>query len=177
MSPRSSPIDYDQLGEETRVHADCYRDPRVFEDELERIYHRTWVYVGHESEIPEPGDFKQAWIGRQSVLLIRGEDGRARVLMNRCSHRAATLCQTARGNARVLRCAYHGWSFGCDGRLRGMPYADGYGPNLDKAAWSLAAPSRVDGYHPNFAQRRSSAEACRIGSNWQCTPPPSSFAR
>ena len=146
MSPRSSPIDYDRLVEETRVHADCYRDPRVFEDELERIYHRTWVYVGHESEIPEPGDFKQAWIGRQSVLLIRGEDGRARVLMNRCSHRAATLCQTTRGNARVLRCAYHGWSFGCDGRLRGMPYADGYGPNFDKAAWSLAAPSRVDGY-------------------------------
>ena len=117
MSPRSSPIDYDRLVEETRVHADCYRDPRVFEDELERIYHRTWVYLGHESEIPEPGDFKQAWIGRQSVLLIRGEDGRARALMNRCSHRAATLCQTERGNARVLRCAYHGWSYDSAGRM------------------------------------------------------------
>ncbi len=139
-------VDYDLLVEESRVHAACYVDPRIFEDELERIYHRIWVYVGHESEVPEPGDYKQAWIGRQSVLLIRGEDREVRVLMNRCAHRAATLCQTYRGNTRVLRCAYHGWTFGCDGQLRGMPYADAYGPTLDKSRWGLDAPARVDRY-------------------------------
>ena len=139
-------IDYDGLVEEARVHGDCYVDPAIFDDELERIFYRSWVYVGHEAEVPDPGDFKQGWIGRQSVLLIRGEDREVRVLMNRCAHRAATLCQTYRGNARVLRCAYHGWSYGCDGRLRGMPYADGYGPNLDKDQWSLTSPPRVDRY-------------------------------
>lgn len=144
--PRRTSVDYDGLVEDRRVHADCYVDPAIFEDELERIYHRTWVYIGHESEVPAPGDYKQAWIGRQSVLLIRGEDRELRVLMNRCAHRAATLCQTDRGNARVLRCAYHGWTFGCDGSLRGVPYPDAYGPKLDKSEWSLAAPARVDSY-------------------------------
>lgn len=146
MRARESAIDYGALVLESRVHAACYRDPAIFEDELERIFYSGWVYIGHESEVPEPGDYKRAWIGRQSVLLIRGDDRLVRVLANRCSHRAAALCQTDRGQARTLRCAYHGWTFGCDGQLRAAPYADGYGPGFDKAAWSLNAPPRVDRY-------------------------------
>ena len=66
MRRRTNAIDYDSLVEEHRVHADCYLDPDIFEDEIEQIFYRGWVYVGHESEVPEPGDFVRARIGRQS---------------------------------------------------------------------------------------------------------------
>ncbi len=101
MRQRVTAIDYDGLVQQHRVHADCYIDPEIYEDELERIFYRGWVYVGHESEVPDPGDWKQAWIGRLSVLLIRGDDRKVRVLMNRCAHRAATLCQSDRGSYRL----------------------------------------------------------------------------
>lgn len=128
------------------VHASLYIDPAVFELEMERIFDRCWVYVAHESEIPEPGGFKLAWIGRKSVIVARGEDRIVRVLMNRCAHRGATVCQVERGTAATFRCAYHGWSFRTDGSLAAAPYADGYGPSFRREDWSLAAAPRVASY-------------------------------
>ncbi len=157
-------IDYDRLVRPHRVHADCYLDSEIFQDELERIFYRGWVYIGHESEVLDPGDWKQAWIGRQSVLLIRGDDRRVRVLMNRCAHRAATLCQSEQGSGRVLRCAYHGWTYACDGQLKAIPYADGYGPDLDKSDWNLASPPRVERYR-GFVFASVSAEGISLAEH------------
>src|SRR5690349_14170669 len=81
-----------------RVHRNIYIDPAVFEAELERIFARTWVYVGHESEVPKPGDFTTTTIGRQPVILTRRDDGQLTVLLNRCTHRASTICQERRGS-------------------------------------------------------------------------------
>jgi phenylpropionate dioxygenase-like ring-hydroxylating dioxygenase large terminal subunit len=126
------------------VHASLYLDPQVFE--LERIFHRGWVYVAHESEVPGPGSLRLSWIGRRSVIVARGEDGTVRVMMNRCAHRAATVCQQERGTTATFRCAYHGWSFHTDGTLAAVPYADAYGEDFRREAWGLSPAPRVASY-------------------------------
>ena len=68
-------VNYDSLVQEDRVHSRVYTDPQIFEDEMERIFHRGWVFVGHASEIPKPGDYRMAWVGRYPIIMVRGEDG------------------------------------------------------------------------------------------------------
>ena len=89
---------YAHLVSDLGVHRDIYVDPAVFEAELRRIFGRVWVYVGHESEVPRAGDFKTSWIGRQPVIVSRDQHGRLHVLYNRCTHRAATVCQERGGH-------------------------------------------------------------------------------
>lgn len=110
---------------------------------MERIFMRTWVYVGHDSEIPATGDYKSTSIGTEPVILIRQEDGEPRVVVNRCSHRGAAVCLMPRGNESGFRCQYHGWTFGLDGALVGLPYSD---ETVDKEALALSAPPRVESY-------------------------------
>ena len=99
-------IDYEALVEDDRVHGRVYTDPAIFEEEIDKIFSRGWVYVGHASEIPRPGDFRVTDIGRQSVIMVRADDGQVQLLMNRCAHRANAVCQVERGNAKMFRCAY-----------------------------------------------------------------------
>jgi len=134
------------LVEDGRVRTEIYTDPRVFEAEMARIFARTWVYVAHESEIAEPGDYKTVTIGTQPVIAVRDKDRRVRVLFNRCRHRGASVCQRERGNALYFRCAYHGWTYDCDGALLGMPYASRYDPSFDREAMGLAQAPRVDSH-------------------------------
>jgi phenylpropionate dioxygenase-like ring-hydroxylating dioxygenase large terminal subunit len=132
---------------EDRVHGRIYTDPDIFELEMERIFGRCWVYVGHESEISEPGDYKSTWIGGQPVILTRDADeGEIHVLYNRCRHRAATVCQQERGNANYFRCAYHGWTYNNRGELIGVPYRQGYGEGSTYAEFGLVPVARVDSY-------------------------------
>src|SRR5580704_12486610 len=83
-----------------RVHRAIYTDPAVFELEMQRIFERTWVYLGHASEIKEPGDYKTTMIGRHPVIVARLPDGGISALVNRCRHRGATICQHDSGNSR-----------------------------------------------------------------------------
>jgi phenylpropionate dioxygenase-like ring-hydroxylating dioxygenase large terminal subunit len=138
--------DYQRLIGAGRVHGSLYTDPRVFADELERIWYRTWVYVGHESEVPQPGDYVAKTIGPQSVIMTRHSDGVVHLLLNRCSHRANQLCEAARGNSRALRCHYHGWTFATDGTLLGYPFRQGYAGDEAKAALGLARVARTASY-------------------------------
>src|SRR4030081_2431013 len=85
--------DYDALVKDDRVHGRVYTDPAIFEEEMDEIFSRGWVYVGHAGEIPRPGDFRVTDIGRQSVIMVRDDDGRVQLLMNRCAHRANAVCQ------------------------------------------------------------------------------------
>ena len=98
----NEPINYSDLVREDRVHSRVYTDQQIFEDEMERVFHRGWVFVGHASEIPEPGDYRLALVGRYPIIMVRGDDGEVRLLSNRCRHRANTVCQIERGNARLL---------------------------------------------------------------------------
>lgn len=120
-----------------RVHTDAYTDPRVFELEMARIWSRTWVYVGHESEIPEPGNYKTSHIGLAPVIVSRGDDGGINVFYNRCRHRGSVVCREPRGFANSFRCPYHGWIYGKDGRLLGVSMRDGYPKDFDQPSGLL----------------------------------------
>ncbi len=136
--------DYARLIEPDRVHGSLYTDPRVFADELARIWYRTWVYVGHESEVPEPGDYVRKTLGLQDVIMTRGNDGAVHLLLNRCAHRANLVCEAERGHARSFRCPYHGWTYKNTGELIGFPFNQGYGgKGTIEAELSLASVPRT----------------------------------
>lgn len=110
-----------------QVHRDLYLSPQVFELERRHVFGRSWLFVGHDSQTPLPGDFITADLAGQPVLMIRREDGAVAVLHNRCAHKGAPLSTAASGHAeRFLRCPYHGWAYGLDGRLAGIPLKTGY---------------------------------------------------
>jgi phenylpropionate dioxygenase-like ring-hydroxylating dioxygenase large terminal subunit len=121
-------------------------DEKVFEREMETIFRHSWLYVAHESEIPEPGDYVLRKMGRDPVIVVRDENGRVRVHLNTCRHRGVPLCRADSGNASHFRCSYHGWTYANTGELRGVTYqADVYGKGgLDKKALPLFSPAQVD---------------------------------
>lgn len=135
-------VPYAELIREDRVHGSLYASDQVFEDELERIFYGGWVFVGHESEIPEAGSYVCRMIGLEPVLLLRNRQGAVRVLSNRCSHRGNTVCARASGSAAVLTCDYHGWTFSLDGELLAVPNPGGF--HKDKSALPLRAAAQVE---------------------------------
>src|ERR1700691_6202170 len=114
-----------------RVHRSLYTDPEIFALELERIFGRAWIYVGHESQVPNAGDFWQTRIGLKPMLLVRQGDGSVRVLHNQCAHRGAMVVAAESGQAQEFRCCYHGWTYGTDGRLKFAPLLNGYPGTFD----------------------------------------------
>jgi phenylpropionate dioxygenase-like ring-hydroxylating dioxygenase large terminal subunit len=139
-------INYDELVEDDRVHGRVYTDPTIFEEEMDKIFARGWVYVGHASEIPRAGDFRVTDIGQQSVIMVRGDDGEVRLLMNRCVHRANAVCQVERGNAKTFRCAYHGWTYRNNGDLAAVTYADRYEASFREEDHGLRKAPRIGIY-------------------------------
>lgn len=142
---RDDPVDIGSLVRDDAISSRVYTDAEVFELELQRIWYRTWVYVGHTSEVAEPGDYVTRRIGRQPVIVSRDEDA-VHVLLNRCSHRGNLVCQDERGNASHFRCAYHGWTFSNAGHLVGATFQDGFGESFSKDDFPLTAAPRVGVY-------------------------------
>ena len=116
-----------KLVAEDRVHHSVYSDPAIFDLEMERIFGRAWLLLGHDSQIPNPGDYITTRMGREPVIVTRHRDGVVQVLINRCAHRGAMVCHEASGNTRQFACPYHGWVFDTDGALRSVPMPQGYG--------------------------------------------------
>jgi phenylpropionate dioxygenase-like ring-hydroxylating dioxygenase large terminal subunit len=139
-------FDWDELVQEDRVHRLIYTDPAIFEMELTNIWGAVWVYLGHESQIPDPDDFITTRLGLRPIILIRDAEGTIRALFNRCTHRGTTLCRKERGNAHVFTCPYHGWSYLSTGKLRAVPWPDGYACDFKDAKFNLAQVPRVDSY-------------------------------
>ncbi|MGO2234393.1 aromatic ring-hydroxylating dioxygenase subunit alpha [Marinomonas sp.] len=119
--------------EEGRVHKALYSDPEIFEEELDKVFQNTWVFIGHESEVPEAGSFKTAFVGRHPVILSRDRKMNLHVLLNRCRHRGATVCEGRKGKTKAFTCPYHGWGYGLDGGLRAIPKPEEYEGVLDKS--------------------------------------------
>ncbi|PRZ41053.1 phenylpropionate dioxygenase-like ring-hydroxylating dioxygenase large terminal subunit [Antricoccus suffuscus] len=138
---------YDQLIEPTRVHGSLYTDDEIFREELEKIWYRTWVFVGHESEVPEPNDYVRTAIGPQDLVLSRDREGVLHVLVNRCAHRGNLVCDDQRGNSSSFRCPYHGWTYKNNGDLLGYPFNRGYGGKGNiEGELGLGVLPRVDSY-------------------------------
>lgn len=133
------------LVQHDRVHTSLYTDPAIFETEMDKVFANTWVWVAHASEIPEAGSYKTGYIGRQPVVTVRDRKQQVHVLLNRCRHRAATVCEGHKGKTNSFVCPYHGWSYSLDGALRGVPSPESYGDLLDKADYPLVR-LRVEEY-------------------------------
>lgn len=112
---------------EDAVHRDLYIEPEIFELEMRHLWPSSWIYVGHESQVPLLGDFISLEIGREPVILVRNREGGLNLLSNRCAHKGTKLVGARAGNLRSsIRCPYHGWAYHLDGGLRAIPLADGY---------------------------------------------------
>ena len=129
-----------------KVLSEMYTDEQVFNEEMDAIFDKTWVWVGHESEIANKGDYKTARIGRHSVIVSRDRKMNIHVLVNRCRHRGATICEKHKGNARSFVCPYHGWGYGQDGTLRAIPIAGPYEGVVDKENLPLIS-LRMESYN------------------------------
>lgn len=144
-----------------RIHTDAYVSEQVYRAEISRIFERTWIYVGHDSQIPSPGDFITSYIGNQPVIVVRTKEGTISILVNRCVHRGAALCRETRGNARAFICPYHGWSYDTYGKLIGITdrnIAGGYDDDFDAPEGLYRVP-HVDSYRGLiFANMNPAAE-------------------
>ncbi|MEE2996214.1 MAG: Rieske 2Fe-2S domain-containing protein [Pseudomonadota bacterium] len=139
---------YCDLAPEGRVHRRVYTDPEVFNSEMERIFNCAWVFVAHESQLTEPGQYVTAHIGERPMIVARHTDGEVYVFANRCTHRGMKLCSAQRGSKRRFVCPYHGWAFATDGSLIGIPHGKGYNGKIDPTdpALSLDRPARIENY-------------------------------
>jgi phenylpropionate dioxygenase-like ring-hydroxylating dioxygenase large terminal subunit len=136
---------YDALIQPDKVHGSLYTSQEIFAEELAKIWYRTWVYVGHESEVAQPNDYVRKTLGLQDVIMTRDKDGQVHLLLNRCAHRGNQVCDDLKGNASAFRCPYHGWTYRNTGELLGYPYNQGYG-GKNRVDLRMGAVPRVASY-------------------------------
>lgn len=137
------------------ISREIFVNPEIFETELELVFARAWHFLGHESQVREPGDFFNSRIGTESVLLTRDSKGELHGLLNTCRHRGMKVCRYDEGNTLDFTCPYHGWSYSTDGELvsvagelLGVPhYRAGYGGKLDRSQWGLIPVAQLENYH------------------------------
>ena len=118
----------------------------VLRREMAQIFGRCWTYVGHSSELAKPGDFRSRKVAGRPVIFCRDQQGELHCLFNTCRHRGAIVCTEREGNRRRFQCIYHGWTYGNDGRLVGVPGEDAYADCLDRTSYGLRRPARFEEY-------------------------------
>jgi nitrite reductase/ring-hydroxylating ferredoxin subunit len=157
--------------ESNEVPAEVYRNDTLFREEMRQIFARNWVFVAHESEIPNKNDFVLRRIGLDEVIVTRDSIGKVSVLSNHCTHRGAKLCAADSGNASRFRCPYHGWTYKNTGDWVGAPHmGEAYGGRLDAQRWALLKAPKI-GVHQGFifaalAEDAPSFEDYLAGAGW-----------
>jgi phenylpropionate dioxygenase-like ring-hydroxylating dioxygenase large terminal subunit len=129
------------------ISREIFVSQEIYELEQEQLFARAWLFVGHESQIPRPGDYFASCMGEESVILVRDNDHNVRVFLNTCRHRGMKVCRYDEGNTALFTCPYHGWSFATDGRLVGVPHFNtAYHGQLDLARWGLIEVAQLANY-------------------------------
>ena len=136
------------------IHRDVFVDPEIYQRELEQVFARSWLFIGHESQIPNPNDFSVGRMGEESVIMTRDRQGKIHVLLNTCMHRGMKVCRYDSGNTPVFSCPYHGWSYSTDGNLVSVPgeligvpqFATAYHGELQKENWGLVSVPKMHNY-------------------------------
>ena len=132
---------------EGHISREIFVSEDVYRREQEQIFARTWLFIGHESQVSKPGDYFVSYMGEESVILCRDRAGTLHVFLNSCRHRGMKVCRYDEGNTPVFTCPYHGWSYATDGKLVGVPYfKDAYHEKLDKSQWGLVEVAQMENY-------------------------------
>ena len=129
-----------------RVHRSVMTSAEILDLERKRIFEQSWLYIGHESEIETPGDFRRREVGGRPLIFLRSKDNVVRVFQNSCTHWGAKVCRLDQGNAETFQCFYHAWTFNNLGQLVGIPDGAGYTESFDRAALALKPVPRLDNY-------------------------------
>lgn len=129
-----------------RIHRSAMTSPEIFERERTMVFDRSWLYIGHETEIPNAGDYRRRTVAGRPLFFVRGTDGVVRAFYNTCTHRGAQICRHDEGQAQTFQCFYHAWTFNTLGELAGVPEEDGYGSNFHRQAYALKSPPRIEQY-------------------------------
>jgi p-cumate 2,3-dioxygenase subunit alpha len=129
-----------------RVHRSAMVDEAILEDERRLIFDRSWLFVGHESEIENPHDFRTRNVGGRPIIFTRNAEHHVKVFVNSCPHRGMQIETRGEGHGRFLKCFYHGWSFNTSGDLVALPGEESYGPDFDRHNLCLVQPSKVESY-------------------------------
>jgi 3-phenylpropionate/trans-cinnamate dioxygenase alpha subunit len=145
--------------EKGTVDRSIFRDQDIYQLELERIFARAWLFMCHDSQIPNPGDFFMTFMGEDRVIVVRDNDMQPQVLVNSCRHRGNAVCRAEEGHASSFMCTYHGWTYDLKGNLVGVPgFKEVYHEELDKESWGLIRAAHVDTYQ-GFVFATMDAEA------------------
>jgi choline monooxygenase len=113
------------LAEASTIPAPWYTDPRIAKLEAQTVFSNSWQMVGRTDQVERPGQFVTAQVAGEPIVVVRGNDGALRAFFNVCRHHAAAVVMEECGQASILHCPYHGWNYGLDGSLKGMPEFDG----------------------------------------------------
>ena len=117
------------------ISREIFVNEQIYQQELEQVFARAWLFVGHDSQVSKPGDYFVSSMGEESVILCRDRQGQLHVSLNSCRHRGMKVCRYDEGNTPIFTCPYHGWSYATDGKLVGVPfYKDAYHEKLDQVA-------------------------------------------
>jgi len=140
-------VDEDRENGRFRVHRSSMTSTDVLRAELATVFHSSWLYLGHEAEVPEPGDFVRRDVANRPLFLVRGrKTGRLRAFHNTCPHRGAVVCRRDAGTARAFQCFYHAWTFDTEGDLVGVPDEDAYGEQFRRQDFGLQPVARMESY-------------------------------
>lgn len=144
-----------------QISREIFVNEDIYQEELEQIFARSWLFVGHESQIIKPGDYFISGMGEESVIMCRDREGKVHVFLNSCRHRGMKVCRYDEGNTPVFTCPYHGWSYATDGKLVGVPYfKSAYHEEIHRTQWGLVEVAQLCVYKGT------------VWATWDKTAPP-----
>jgi phenylpropionate dioxygenase-like ring-hydroxylating dioxygenase large terminal subunit len=128
------------------VSREIFVDGDIYRQELEQVFTRAWLFVGHEGQVPKPGDFFTSRMGEESVILCRDKLNKIHVFLNSCRHRGMKVCRYEQGNTSMFTCPYHSWTYTTDGKLQGVPLYRTLYEGLNREEWSLVEVGKLTNY-------------------------------